>query len=382
MDLIPLEDLRRRERWRSARRVLAVRLDALGDVIMTGPALRALKQAHPDRHLTLLTSSGGTEAARLMPFVDEIISYGAPWMKASRRQSSATDQEMIRELSARQFDAAVILTVYSQNPLPAAMLCHLADIPLRLAHCRENPYQLLTDWVPEREPEQGFRHEVRRQLDLVATIGARSTDDRLTLTVPEQTLDDAMLLLDRLSGGKPERVVVLHPGATALSRRYPPDQFAVVARRLALDLDRVVLFTGVEEERPLVEAVRRAMCAPSHALAGCLDLPQLAGLISQVPLVISNNTGTIHIAGAVGTPVVDLYALTNPQHTPWMVPHRVLFHDVPCKYCYRSICPSGHHECLTLVTPDEVVGAAVDLLEHHPLTHHAEGAAHLVHAWN
>ncbi|MGC3973673.1 MAG: glycosyltransferase family 9 protein [Nitrospira sp.] len=382
MDLIPSEDLGRTERWRAATRVVAVRLDALGDVIMSGPALRAVKQSAPDRHLALLTSPGGVQAARLMPFVDEIISYEAPWMKASSRQSPAADQWMIRELQARQFDAAVIFTVYSQNPLPAAMLCHLADIPLRLAHCRENPYQLLTDWVQEREPEQGVRHEVRRQLDLVATIGARSTDDRLTITVPEPAAYEASLLLERFSRGRPEHVVVLHPGATAASRRYPPDQFATVARRLVVDLDRVVLFTGVEEERPLVEQIRRAMQAPSHSLVGCLDVAQLAGLISQVPLVISNNTGTIHVAAAVGTPVVDLYALTNPQHTPWMVPHRLLFHDVPCKYCYRSICPAGHHECLTLVTPADVVQAAMELLAHHPLTRHAKGAAHLVHAWH
>ena len=75
---------------------------------------------------------------------------------------------------------------------------------------------------------------------------------------------------------------------------------------------------------------------------------------------MANNTGPVHIAAAVGTPVVDLYALTNPQHTPWGVPNRVLFHDVPCKYCYKSVCPQGHHDCLRLVRPEDVVTAVIE----------------------
>ena len=79
-------------------------------------------------------------------------------------------------------------------------------------------------------------------------------------------------------------------------------------------------------------------------------------------MLISNNTGPFHIAAAVGTPVVDLYALTNPQHTPWMVASRVLYQDVPCKFCYKSICPEGHHHCLSLVAPETVVQAASELM--------------------
>src|SRR5690606_39098413 len=79
-------------------------------------------------------------------------------------------------------------------------------------------------------------------------------------------------------------------------------------------------------------------------------------------LLVCNNSGPAHIAAALGVPVVDLYALTNPQHTPWQVPHRVLFHDVPCKYCYRSVCPQGHHACLAEVAPASVAAAARELL--------------------
>src|SRR5438876_10841720 len=148
--------------WTDARRVLCVRLDCLGDVLMTTPALAALK-ASGNRHLTLLASSEGAAIAPLLPMVDETIVYDAPWMKAtSLRPDGGCDRAMIDRLRCEQFDAAVIFTVYSQNPLPAALLCHLAGIPLRLAHCRENPYHLLTDWVRECEPDVHIRHEVRR----------------------------------------------------------------------------------------------------------------------------------------------------------------------------------------------------------------------------
>jgi ADP-heptose:LPS heptosyltransferase len=88
----------------------------------------------------------------------------------------------------------------------------------------------------------------------------------------------------------------------------------------------------------------------------------MVALIADAALLISNNSGPVHMAAALGTPVVVLYALTNPQHTPWQVRQRVLYHDVPCKYCYRSVCPQGHHACLSAVTPGEVIAAAEALL--------------------
>lgn len=97
-------------------------------------------------------------------------------------------------------------------------------------------------------------------------------------------------------------------------------------------------------------------------LAGETDLAELAALLAQAPLLIANNSGPVHVAAAVGTPVVDLYALTNPQHTPWMTPDRVLSHDVSCKDCYQSVCPEGHHACLRAIAPERVLEAARELL--------------------
>jgi lipopolysaccharide heptosyltransferase II len=351
------------ERWRRARRILCVRLDQLGDVLMTTPAIRALKGSGHDRRITLLTSTGGSAVVPLIPEADDVVIYDPPWMKATPPREVPTPEfEMIERLRRRSFDAAAIFTVYSQNPLPSAMLCYLAGIPLRLAHCRENPYQLLTDWVRETEPESGVRHEVRRQLDLVATVGARTSDEQLSLRPTDRAFRRVGVILERLGLGPGGRWAVIHPGASAPSRRYPPEGFAAAARRLVRDEGWRVLFTGGPGEFELVEAIRREMQAPSESLAGGLDLDELAALIARAPVLIVNNTGPAHIAAAVGTPVVDLYALTNLQHTPWNVASRVLSHDVPCGPCYKSVCPMVHHDCLRLVPPEAIVVAARELL--------------------
>ncbi len=349
------------QRWQQAKNLLCIRLDYLGDVLMSTPAVRALKQALPGRRVTLLTSAGGAAAARFIPEIDDVISYAAPWLKSSDAHDSRIDLAMIERLRGNRYDGAVIFTVYSQNPLPAAMMCHLAGIPLRLAHCRENPYQLLTDWVRETEPQEQVRHEVRRQLDLVAAIGARPDDERLSFRVRSADTAWVCSLLQRLGVDPDRRWLVLHPGASAPSRRYPPAQWAAAARMLAQQLHCPLLFTGSEDETELVEQICREVPG-ARSLAGQLDLGRLAALIALAPLLISNNTGPAHLAAALGTPVVDLYALTNPQHAPWQVPSRVLFEDVSCRFCYKSVCPQGHQRCLTGVAPERVADAAIDLL--------------------
>ncbi|NJN86645.1 MAG: lipopolysaccharide heptosyltransferase II [Leptolyngbyaceae cyanobacterium SL_7_1] len=348
--------------WQTARHILCVRLDTIGDVIMTTPAMRALKTTLPDRQITLMTSSAGAAIAPLIPDLDDLIVYDSPWLKATApRQTSEPEYAMIEQLRQAQFDAAVIFTVYSQNPLPSAFLCYMAGIPLRLAHCHENPYQLLTDWIKDPEPEQHIRHEVQRQLDLVASVGATLSDQRMRLQVPSSAIEQVQQQLAMIGLEQNRPWVVIHPGATAASRRYPPEHFAVAARTL-VDAGIQVVFTGTLPEMELVESIRLQMGVKSFSLVDRLCLTDLTALLSLAPLLISNNTGPVHIAAAMGTAIVDLYALTNPQHTPWAVPNRVLYHDVPCRICYKSICPEGHHHCLQLVEPDRVVQAALELL--------------------
>ncbi len=350
--------------WAAARRILCVRLDNMGDVLMTTPAIRALKSlGGADRRITLLASRSGAALAPFLPEVDEVVSYDAPWVK-NPADDPAADLGMIETLRGRGFDAAVIFTVHTQSALPAALMCRLAGIGLALAHARENPYRLLSHWVREPETAHALRHEVQRQLDLVATVGAECRDGaRLSFATREADRRSLGAILAAHGMARGEGWIVAHCGASAPSRRYGPARYASVISRLAACGLPIVL-TGGPNEIPLVRGILAQCTARGHVLdlAGKLGLGELACLIEDAGLLISNNTGPVHIAAAVQTPVVDLYALTNLQHTPWRVPHRLLYHDVPCRNCYRSVCPQGTNACLEGVEPEAVVAAALELI--------------------
>lgn len=349
-----------REEWRRVRRVLAVRLDNLGDVLMSTPALAAIRANCPQAHLALWCSSSGAHAASSCGMVDETLVFNAPWMKHAHPHPL---QQGIDQLREGRFDAAVILTSCTQSALPAAMACLLAGIPLRLAHAREQPYHLLTHWVrDEDEICMSMRHEVRRQLDLVATLGWVPPHERLRLRVEDhhETRGLALLRAGGLSDGRP--YVVMHPGASAPSRRYPAERFGIVADALWQQRGVPTVFTGTEDDRGLVSQARAGMRTVPIDLTGQLSLGELAGVIGHASLLVSNNTGPVHMAAALDTPVVDLYALTNPQHTPWQAMAKVLSHDVPCRHCLQSVCPEAHQACLTGIHPNQVVQACLSLL--------------------
>ncbi|MBC8077038.1 MAG: glycosyltransferase family 9 protein [Chloroflexales bacterium] len=361
--------------WLAARRVLAVRLDNLGDVLVTTPAIRAIKESLPGAEVTLLASPVGAQVGRLNHTIDDVLVYEAPWMDpwAHLPLDSEREQRFIAELRARRFDAAVIFTSFRQSSLPSAYLCYLADIPLRHAASLDGPGSLLT--TRHKHPER-LMHEVERGLDLVGAIGMGTSDTRLLLEVPEQART-ALALRFPTVGDRGRRIagnalhqpsmdnplVVLHPGCSMPARTYPWQQFADAADLLIERLGATVVITGSEGERELVERIRGRMRRPSIGLAGALPFALFCALVEAADLVVTNNTGPMHMAAALQTPVVALFALTNPpeQWRPWRVPHRQLFHDVPCRICYSRLCPVGH-ECLRLVSPEMVVDAAAALL--------------------
>lgn len=351
-----------RAAWRDSQRVLCVRVDGMGDVLMSTPAIRALKQARPGRRIALLASSAGTALAPFLPDVDTVLPYECGWVRNGQSGNQA-DLEAIRRIRAWRPDAAVIFTVYSQSPLPAALLCHLAGVPRVLAHCRENPYRLIADWVRETDTDGSMRHEVQRQLDLVAAVGVQAADTSLSFQVREldrQTLRAKVRAMGVADG---EDWIAVHGGATAASRRYPARLLAGAIARLRGEGRRIVLL-GSPEDGGLDAALPalRAQLPGLVDLSGQLSLGELGAAIERAAVLVCNNSGPAHIAAALHVPVVDLYALTNPQHTPWNTAHRLLYHDVPCRNCYRSVCPQGHHACLAEVRPERVAEAARELL--------------------
>lgn len=341
----------RRVAWMKARRILCIRPDGLAGLLLSTPALRALRNGAPTRRLTLLGPPSATAALPFVPELDDALHEGAP-------------SAQVKALAARRFDAAVVFAGHAHDALPAARLCRDAGIPLRLAHARADPDGALTDRVPEREPATLIRHEVQRQLALVRHVGCAPADTSLSF-VPRPADLAAQYARLRDAGVDADRPwLLLHPGAGPPAHRYPPGHWAELLRLLSRDPGLPLVLTGSAAEVPLVDAIRTRAGVPAVALAGRTTLDEFGAAIALAAVVVGGSAAPVHIAAAVGTPVVDLHALTQPQTTPWKVPNRVLFHDVACRFCGQDICPQAHHGCLAGVAPARVAAAVADLLDH------------------
>jgi ADP-heptose:LPS heptosyltransferase len=340
--------------WYASKRVLCIRPDNMGDLLMSGPAIRALKFTF-NCHITVLTSSLGAPVTCSMPEIDDTIIFDAPWVQSEK--STAAFDDIIAHLKKCRFDAAVIFTVYSQNPLPSVMLAYLAGIPLRLAYCRENPYRLLTHWVPEQEPYDFIRHQVRRDLDLVTHAGAYTDNENLGISVQEDLWPGVRRKLENAGADFNKPLIVLHPEVSEVKRRYPVEKWISAGKILSAGYQLII--TGKNPENEIASATGAV------SLCEQLSLEELIVLIKHVSLLIAVNTGPVHIAAATATPVVVLYAMTNPQHTPWNVKSRVLYFEVPEHLCSKN-------EVIKYVrkswkeapsaTPENIITAATELL--------------------
>jgi len=346
------------DEWSRVSSLLCIRIGSAAQALLTTPALAAAKGGiGPCGQLTFLTTPEGADLVDLIHEVDHTIAYG----KTSR--PGHADRDIVERLREQRFDAAVIFTEYGQSPFRAAQLCVLAGIPLRLGCSREDPHHLLTHWVPDRAAEDFYRHDVQRQLDLLAEVGWHVADERLRLRVHPA----AAARMDRLlrSEGIDRRQcpwVLVHPGAGAPSRHYPAPLFARVAKKLTQGLGLQIVFTGSAQDTDLIESIRSELEYPGVSLAGMTTLSELIATIHCAPVVLTNRALPAHIAASVSTPAVVLYALTDPRHTPWHAESQVLFHDVPCRYCEDDFCHTGDLRCLSGIEPTAVVAAVNDVL--------------------
>ena len=332
------------------RTVLVARLDSDGDVLLAGPAVRAVA-AGADR-VVLLAGPRGAAAARLLPGADEVVVRHCPWIDPDPDPVTREGTEDLVAAVARQaVDEAVVLTSFHQSPLPLALLLRLAGVARVTAESVDYPGSLLD--VRHRLPAHGL-HEVERMLSVTAAAGyplPPGDDGRLAVRRP---LPDTR----PLAGDGP--YVVVHPGASVPARAPSPGVASGCAAALRAAGHRV-LVTGGPAERDLCAAV--AAQADGRDLGGALDLAALADLLARADCVVVGNTGPAHLAAAVGTPVVSLFAPVVPAERwrPWGVP-QVLLGDqrAACAATRARDCPVAGHPCLD-VDPAEVV-AAVELL--------------------
>jgi ADP-heptose:LPS heptosyltransferase len=338
-------------------RVLAVRLDNAGDVVMLGPALRALRRALPQATIALLCSPAGSHVTPMLPWVDDaLVAEQVSWQDASGDlpHDPTRERALIDRLRAHRFDAAFVFTSWAQSPHPPAYACYLASIPVRVGESKEFAGSVLSHYAPSLPDEA---HQVDRNLHLVVSVGVAPAGTDLELRIPPAAARSAAGLLEGLGGP----YAVLAPGASCPSRRYPAERFAQVAR--GLDLPAVIV--GAEREAGLASEIQAA--APrARSLVGRTTLPELAAVIARAAVVVANNSAPMHIADALRRPLVALFGGTEleSQFAPRAAPRRVLRRPTWCTPCHAFMCAFGL-ECLDVPARD-VVTASHELMEAMP----------------
>ena len=336
--------------------VLVVRLDSAGDVLLSGPAVRAVAAT---ARVTYLCGPRGRAAAGLLPGIDDVVVYRAPWIDPDPEPISA-DQVLglVADLASRAIDQAVILTSWHQSALPTALVLRMAGIGTIAAISDDYPGSLLD--VRHRVDDD--LHEVQRALSVAATLGYRlppGDDGRLRVDVP----GGRALPAGPADGPGPGPYVVVHPGASVPARAWSPAANAALVDALVADGRRVVV-TGDAGEVELTALVAGLPRPEVADLGGACDLAGLASVLAGADVVVVGNTGPAHLAAAVGTPVVSMFAPTVPaaRWRPWSVPSVLLGdHDIACAGCRARACPVPGHPCLSRVEVDQVVEAVNQL---------------------
>jgi ADP-heptose:LPS heptosyltransferase len=331
---------------------LVVRLDNAGDVLLAGPAVRAV--AAGSERVTLVCGPHGAEAGDLLPGVDTVLRWCCPWIDPRPDPVSAAHvEDLVTAVRAMAPDRALVLTSFHQSALPTALLLRLAGVTWIGAASEDYPGSLLD---LRHRPPDGL-HEVERSLSLAHAAGyplPEGDDGRLAVKQPARSE------LPWAAGS----YVALHPGASVPARAWPAHRWQELARLLATRGRRVVV-TGGPAERALTASVATAYGSGDVVdLGGRTSLAQLAGVLGDASVVVASNTGPAHLAAAVGTPVVSLFAPTVSYQSwrPWGVPVAVLGRgDAPCRGSRVTACPYPGHPCLSSVTADEAAAAVESL---------------------
>jgi ADP-heptose:LPS heptosyltransferase len=341
-------------------RILLIRPDNIGDVVLLAPAIRAIREAHRDAVVGLLASPAGATAVPLLPWIDEVLVEQVVWQDASASPGfdPKREFEFIERLRAGRWDAAVIFTSFSQTAFGAAYASYLAGIPVRAGHARDFGGALLSHAVP---PPDWEVHQADRAIDLVEGVGIDVPDRSSTIAVPPPARDSVRELLAASGVGRDRRYILAVPGASCSARRYPPERYAAAAQQLHARTAMPVVVAGTRSEADRMES-SFTRCPGVISIMGRTDIPELAALVASADLVLCGNSAALHLADALRRPVVTIYSGTEleSQWRPRQAASIVLRRETPCSPCYRFECPY-EMECVD-IEPSEVADAGLRLL--------------------
>ena len=328
------------------RNILIIKLRYIGDVLLATPTVRAIKAARPDVRVTMMVNRGTEDVLAGNQDLDEIVVLDKGSLVAQSR--------LIAGLRSRRFDTVIDLTDGDRS----AFLSWVSGAPVRIGFNDENRWRgkYYTQVV---QPVPGVQHRIDRDLEALKPMGIQAGSKNPQLRLTPEEMNSADQLLDQLGVQRSQPIVVLQPGARYWFKAWPPERFAELADQLTSQYGCQVLIGGSRQEDDLAKQIRQMAKSNPAIMAGRTTIKQFAAIAKKSALFVGNDSGAMHIASAVGTPVVALFGPSSPREWgPRGGPVEVLYKEIDCRSCVHPTCSRGEENCMKLIAVHEVVAAA------------------------
>ena len=325
----------------------------IGDAIMTTPAVRTIRRNFPQAEISILVHPWVADVFTASPDLDRIVLYH----KKTDHKGLAGIWRLSQELKKKRFDLAILL----QNAFEAALIAYLAAIPLRAGYSRDCRGVLLTHSIPIH-PAGKKIHQVHYYQGLLEDLGLQPGPDELFLAVPKQDKERAKrLLLDQARKGP---LIGLNPGAAyGPAKRWPAEKYAELAMKLMAKFQARIAVFGTQADRQAALTIKNRCPEKIIDLTGRTSLAEAIALIDACAVFVTNDSGLMHVAAALNTPLVAVFGSTNPVTTgPFSNNSTVIRKELPCSPCMQTHCRKNDFACMENITADEVLAEAAKFL--------------------
>jgi lipopolysaccharide heptosyltransferase II len=339
--------------------ILLINLAHIGDVLLTTPAIAALRERFPHAHIAMLVSPWSKDIVTDNPRLDEVMVYRPSWWDRNRGSPYLVWHEfatLVNLLRRKRFDCVLNFKSFFQENLAVA----LAGIPRRVGYGLYGGGFLQTDLVPI----EWNKHIVLQHLSLAQALGASSPNPKPEIyPSPQDEAASDHFLAETAPPHAGHLRIALHVGAGYPSKLWPVERYAQLASILAVRYDAACVLVGGKDDLPVIERMQGSLRAPCLIAAGKLSLPETAALLKRCDVFVGNDSGPAHIAAAMGTPTVVIFSGENDAELwkPWGDPVIVLQHKPVCWRCGLRVC-NRDHACMTEITVEQVLAAVEQLL--------------------
>ena len=346
------------------RKFLVIRLSAIGDVVRTLPAVKGLRERYPDAYIAWLVEEKSSDILLDNPYLDRVIIFprrelvGSGGPRASPSARAGSLGRFVRELRAEKFDTVLDF----HGIFKSGLLALLSGTKERIGFDRRYTKEFNWLFINRTVVPPGHRiNRFERNISLVESLGATPSNLDVTIAVPEEVRSGVERLLEPFGGRKP--LVAIHPATSRPFKHWDSQNYAKVADKLLANGVAHVLITYGPGEEDVAHKVVSQMRSGTAPLLKTGSLREYAWLIKRADMYLGSDTGPMHIASAMGTPVVAMFGPTDPVvNSPYRQPHHVLYKALPCSPCNERRC-SRDLECMTAITVEEAYDAAVGMLE-------------------